>query len=257
MENCVKLFFEDKLKDRMYKRLKGIGFDLALMLNFSGYYVAGGACNKGQYNDIDIYPANKDGFNFEQIKLKVNESLYGAVSLVHESSKTLTVKIVDGSDERIVQLCNYVKGSLKQLVESFDFAHCKIGVYVDPIIDGESGSLTYTNIEIKDCHISDAWFIAAADDSSFYALMPDESANGYPLSSLIRLFKYRKRDIITNAKCKTTVLQILEAIVNRGFKNYEDFKDQLEAIDLNMDEDNEYARSLFETLKNKGLVWEE
>lgn len=55
----------------------------------------------------------------------------------------------------------------------------------------------------------------------------------YPLSSLIRLVKYAKRGLYPKRRDYTAdILRILTAIIERGYSGYEDFKDQLDAIDL-------------------------
>ncbi len=56
----------------------------------------------------------------------------------------------------------------------------------------------------------------------------------YPLSSLIRLVKYAKRGLYPARRdYLADMLRILTAVVERGYSDYEDFKDQLDAIDLN------------------------
>lgn len=256
--------FIKELEKRIAQRINGIAFDIALMLDCASYYIAGGACNPGPFNDIDIYPVAQTGFNFEYIIANIKKHSCKA-NVLHQSKNTLTISLKDNNTNNDIKLqfCNYYHETLIKLVSSFDFAHCKIGV----MIHNESSSSLYGIIGL--CYIHPTWFTALAKQSSFYTLSTWQiiAEGTYPLSSLIRLFKYRARGLISSSEAKKSILNILSAIISRGFYDYEDYKNQLDAIDLNLlddspDESHEdtadsimsFARAFYDICRDKGLV---
>ena len=60
------------------------------------------------------------------------------------------------------------------------------------------------------------------------------TSSDYPLSSLIRLQKYVERGKFAGKSWIWDAIKILTAIIRRGFEDYEDFKDQLDAVDLGL-----------------------
>ena len=56
----------------------------------------------------------------------------------------------------------------------------------------------------------------------------------YPLASLIRLNKYVKQGAFGGKAYIPSALNILMVVIERGFKSYDDYKDQLDAVDLGL-----------------------
>lgn len=103
-----------------------------------------------------------------------------------------------------------------------------------------------------------AWDIAWYDAWVEYRITRQSTYTGseYPLSSLIRLNKYVKRDIIKGKSYTIEVLKILNDIIKRGYTDYRDFKNQLDAVDLLLLEPKESnaAYELFKTCHTAHLV---
>lgn len=247
---------KDVIKERMDARLKNIYSAIAICLSYGydGYFVAGNSCNAAAPHDFDIYPWGDD-FIFDDIKSRV-KSVGGYV--VVETRNALTVNI----NGKVVQFCNYNKQDLISLIESFDFAHIQIGVAVEiewnPGSPEEGGGYLYS--KIKYVEYTDAWVQSHLLETTWY------TGSEYPLSSLLRTTKYFQRGCYAKKhEYKKDILNILNDIISRGYKDYEDYKDQLAAIDLLLLEpdEKEAAWDLFRTCGDRSLVqyfnpsWEE
>jgi hypothetical protein len=214
--------FDNIVRQRIYQRVP-----LAQLADagITHFYVGGNSLNKLPPNDIDIFPKDKL-FTKEQAKK------LGAI--VCETNNAITVKVnlnstlnhstVDGENEIsvgktiTVQLCNYQHENLESLVNSFDFAHIQIGAEV-------------TNNSI------DIYYTKAYEDSKL-CQSTEYVGSEYPLSSLMRLFKYAKRGDFAGNSHIFSVLKVLNDVIFRGFSDFEDFKDQLDAIDLGLVPEN-------------------
>lgn len=202
---------ENQAKNNAFKLL-----NVMKLANISDYYMAGGCFHK-VIHDYDIFPINKDDFN------KITDKLIDYV--VFKSKNAITVRYNDIT----VQFCKYHHNSLKELVDSFDFAHCQIGAEIN----------NFTQVE--DTYASQNYIDWKMTEEDVY------TGSEYPLSSLIRTYKYKDNFLGRNYKRET--VQILIDLIKRGFEDYQDFKDQLDAIDLAYMEDNDKLRELFELLR--------
>lgn len=217
---------------------------IAFLLDNEQYMVAGGCFGVDTPNDYDIYPANGQTFNRTHIRDNV-ESLAKNhdCSIVHESENALTVKC----DGKLLQFCDYVKDDLETLIKSFDFTHCQVGVHINTTEDdnGEFGS-PY----VADVFFTPEWVMARVMCKTKFV------GSDYPLSSLVRTFKYAKRRLLNASEIRGTVLAILTAVVSRGYEKYSDFKDQLEAVDLLMLGKDEHgpAWDFWNVCCDRGLV---
>ena len=235
------------IKERMVERLKNVFSAIAICLSYDhdSYFVAGNSCNAAAPHDFDIYPWGSN-FDFKGIKSRV-ESVGGYV--VIETRNALTVNI----GGKVIQFCNYNKHDLISLIESFDFAHIQIGVAVE--IDWAPGNPEdgggYGGSTIKYVEFTDNWQRAHMLETTWY------TGSDYPLSSLLRTTKYFQRGCYAKKhEYKKDILNILNDIIHRGYKDYQDYKDQLAAIDLLLlePEEKEAALSLWKTCCDKGLV---
>lgn len=177
-------------------------------------------------NDIDVFFYNSKDYG----------NAVDAICTVYKYFRTVNCVTITTKDDVKVQLCKYNYPTMAQLVESFDFAHVQIAY------DIFSQEVAYTE-QAKDAFTSHTTTFTGSE---------------YPLSSLIRINKYYKRGFIEGRGLIGEVLLIFKAILERGFEDYEDFKDQLNAIDLNFfDTDggkNDLAFSLYRVCLAKGLV---
>lgn len=175
-------------------------------------------------NDIDVFFYNSKDYG----------NAVDALRQIYKSFKTVNCVTIISVVK--VQLCKYNYPTMKQLIESFDFAHVQIAY------DVFSQDVAYTE-QAKDAFISHTTTFTGSE---------------YPLSSLIRISKYYERGLIPGRGLIGEVLLIFYAILERGFEDYEDFKDQLNAVDLNFFDteggDNDLAYDLYELCCRTGLV---
>lgn len=235
----------DLLRQRMKRRLESFFKPIALMVGSetTSYWIAGSSCNPEAPNDYDIYPSKETSFDFQTIAdMAVKLKCKG----VRETRNALTVIINDTP----VQFCNYSKTSLKELVDSFDFAHVQIGMEAE--IEWEE-DVSYTDTRLTNVYTSDEYIKSCILSDTWY------TGSEYPLSSMLRLVKYAQRGFFRGKSYIVSQLRILADVVSRGFSSYEDFKDQMEAIDLRLLEENESdaAWRLFQAFSARGLVPEE
>lgn len=239
---------KDVIRERMNTRLKNVYSAIAICLSYkhNGYFVAGNSCNVATPHDFDIYPWGNN-FDFKEIESRI-VSVGGYV--VCGTRNALTVNV----GGKIIQFCNYNKHDLINLIESFDFAHIQIGVAVS--IDWRPGDFEndiggYECSTIKYVEYTDNWQRAHMLETTWY------TGSDYPLSSLLRTVKYFKRGAYANKfEYKKDIINILNDIISRGYKDYQDYKDQLAAIDLLLleHEEKEAAFNLYSTCGKCGLV---
>lgn len=202
------------------------------MVNWSRSSLYSGGCiATNQINDVDVYIDSKSF-------LLVYEQLTSNKVQGKLTNNALSVTTKEG---RRVQFCRYWKDTLEELVDSFDFAHIQAGV------EFMRETLGFT---LKKVYLSENKKIAGAIGESFFV------GSEYPLSSLLRVEKYQERGVISKNNSKREMLKILIAVIERGFIDYEDFKRQLDAIDLQYMVESDEAYALFNTFKSRGLVKE-
>lgn len=215
-------------------------WEIAFLLDNHNFRVAGGCFMDDTPNDYDVYPAF--GVTFDHKRIRSNlESLGGEV--LFSSKNALTVKV----GGKVIQFCRYYKTTLAELVDSFDFSHCQVGVEYRARYDDKGG---YASPKLESMEWTDDWMRYRINGQSTY------TGSEYPLSSLIRMNKYVKRGIIKGKSYVVEALKILRDIISRGYVDYPDFKDQLDAVDLLLLEPNESnaAWQLFISCMNKGIV---
>lgn len=218
--------FEEQIEKTIAQRIEHrMPFANKIYNAIGSFYVAGNSLNEDVPNDFDVYPVWKN--QFDDIRTKIGED-----NVVCVTKNATTVNI----DGRSVQFCNYFKPSLTELIESFDFAHVQVGARFCKSIGGTPMS-----------HVSFTpdWLVAKSTGQTFY------THSEYPISSLIRINKYIKRGNYIGKSYIRDVMLILADILNRGIKDYDDFKDQLDAIDLHLlGEDTSVALGVFHAFQN-------
>lgn len=208
-------FNDSKLSEEMVNRLKR-RVDLKALYDIVGhrYTVAGGAILAPEPHDYDIYATNQnEPLDLDAIQDKAEACGWKKVCMTRNA---LTLRDPKG---RIFQFCTYAKCDTSELVRTFDFAHCQAGIDVQ-----------YTSGDKPFCifHCTSAFMQAMMLQKTFFV------GSEYPLSSLIRLVKYAKRGFYpVRREYVADMLRILKSVIDRGFVDYVDFKDQMDAIDLN------------------------
>lgn len=197
-----------------------------VLVDNHGIFAGSAMIPKHEINDIDVFFYSSKDY----------KNAVDAICTVYKFFRTANCVTITPRDDVKIQLCKYNYPTMKQLVESFDFAHVQIAY------DVFSQEVVYTE-QAKESFISHTTTFTGSE---------------YPLSSLIRLSKYYERGFIAGRGLIGEVLLIFKAVVERGFKDYEDFKDQLNAIDLHFFDteggENSLAYSLYEVCRKKGLV---
>jgi len=231
----------DTARDLIRARAKRIpAWDIAFLLDNWNFRVAGGCFMDDTPNDYDVYPAF--GVTFDHDKIRRNlKSLNGEV--LFKSKNALTVRV----HGKVIQFCRFYKTTLFELVDSFDFSHCQVGVEYRHTETSDNGIGTPV---LESIEWTDDWMKFKMLGNSTY------TGSEYPLSSLIRLNKYVKRDIIKGKSYTVEALKILTDIIRRGYIDYTDFKNQLDAVDLMLLEPKESnaAYELFKVCHFRRLV---
>ncbi len=160
-----------------------------------------------KYNDLDFYPATAEGFP------KSEDEKWKKLTI---SAQTQNAISIGG-----VQLCRHYKPTLEELVESFDFTHCQVGVELE--VDKENKC--WDTVEV---FTTEAFFQAMATQTTEF------TGSEYPLSSLVRLSKVASKLDLSQMEVARLTVATLAAVVDRGFNGDEDLKDQLDAIDLSI-----------------------
>ena len=233
---------------RLDARLKSLYSAIAILLSYEheDYIIAGNSLNADKPHDLDIYPDNSK-FDYKAIKRRLNS--FGGAYVICETKNALTINL----SGQVLQFCNYSKPTVQQLIESFDFAHIQIGAVVH--ICWESGDPDegggYAGSFVQSVWVTNDYKSAHIIGTTWY------TGSDYPLSSLIRCIKYAQRNTYANRfEYKADALKILGDIINRGYKDYADFKDQLAAVDLLLleEQESQAAWKLFRVCCDKGLV---
>ena len=201
--------FEEQIQIKLAQRIEArMPFAYKIHDAVGSFYVAGNSLNEEAPNDFDLYPVWKN--QFDDVRSKIGED-----KVVCVTKNAVTAKI----DGHTVQFCNYFKPSLYELLESFDFAHVQVGARFTKALDSSP---------ISNVTFTPNWLVAKSTGQTFY------THSEYPISSLIRINKYIKRGNYIGKSYIKDVVLILTDILNRGIEDYDDFKDQLDAIDLGL-----------------------
>lgn len=237
---------EDMLNEVIESRAKHAPlWDIAFMLRNEDFILAGGCLVMGTPNDYDVFPTKSKQFNRSDIRSAVKSlnSDKRKCEVVYESRNALTVKC----NGKLIQFCDYYHGSLSGLVESFDYSHIQVGVYIH-CVESDTGGIDTP--EVEEIYFTRAYMMSIISGKTEFV------GSNYPLGSLMRLRKYADRGLVTRSEYRKNVLAILAAILLRGFHDYEDFKDQLEAVDLLVldHDESDAAWNLWCTCCERGLV---
>lgn len=231
---------EDKMHDiierAVTKRVEKIANLLFLKLAVGSIsekiWIAGNSLNEGDVHDVDVFfPLNGHGigeWNDESIVLDSLVSSMddfnndyadnmGEAKILYESKNAVTVDF--GGTK--YQFCLYQKDSAQELVKSFDFSHIQIAAEINFEEDGEANQPS-----VSDVIYTDEYVEAKITGQSKY------TGTDYPLGSVFRAEKYMRYGQLTKSEYKKSVIKALTDVISRGYKDYNDFKDSIGAIDL-------------------------
>lgn len=225
----------EKFKRIIVKRAKRLKFDnVYKLIENRPFILAGGALCTQTPNDFDIYPSDGKEFNLNNITNELTTFDKNRVKFITRTKNALTI-IVDG---QTLQFCTYVKNNIDELIKSFDFAHCQIGV----CFNGHGQSPTIDGVKYTEDYLT-----SQLCGGTFY------TGSEYPLSSLFRTIKYTSRGKFNGKEHIDAIMDILMDVVKRKFHDYNDYKDQLDAIDLGLSE-YEKAYELYKVFEQNGMV---
>lgn len=228
---------ENKIAKTIANRAFRLDFETVYRLvDNRPFYLAGGALCGDEVHDFDLYPVYGDQFDAARIAAKITETCGKDAVVVYASPNALTVRLL--AKNQVVQFCSYVKPTLEELVDSFDFSHIQVGIE----FRGNGCAPFHEHV-----YYTDAFVLANVTRKTVY------TGSEYPMSSLMRLFKYHKRGKLNKTEVAQSAMKILKDVVARGYENYEDYKNQLDAVDLCYT-DMEEAWNLYKAFAAKGLV---
>ena len=209
-------YIKERISERISRRLKNITYNLVNLVDgdFYKFYVAGNSLNKSKPNDFDIYPVTECRFG---VTLDSAKKL--GCTILSETRNSTTIRLSSGV---IIQLCDYYKPSLEELVKSFDYSHIQVGAEL--VVD----EADFNSYSVEEVYFTEEYITSHVLETTWY------TGSEYPISSLIRAFKYNKRENFSGNSYIVSVLNILNDIISRGVGNYDDFKDQLDAVDLQL-----------------------
>ena len=201
------------------------------------FILAGGAVCGDKVSDFDLYAVAGHEFDLEAIALKAEELQVEGLD-VKTLAMTKNALTVELPNRQVVQFCRYRKPSLKELVKSFDFTHIQAGI----AFPGHGKVPGY-----GDAYCTEGFIAAALTGSTKY------TASEYPFSSIVRAGKYLARGRLTRVGAAKAMARAMADVLRRGFRDYADFKDQLDAIDLSL-EDCAEASELYAAADSRKLI---
>lgn len=173
------------------------------------FILAGGAMRSAEPRDFDIFGYDKP-IDLDETKCKCNHDK--RVCLMSSTDNAVTIEL----HGQAVQLCKHFKGTPMALIRSFDFSHVQAGA-------------VFTNLGV----VHEVVFTDHFYDVETYSFTPQYLGSEYPLSSLVRLVKFKERGDFAGENEDYffgQLLCILCDIVKRGFRDEDDFRDQCVAI---------------------------
>lgn len=208
-----------------------------LLIDEDPFILAGGAVCGDKVSDFDLYAVKGHEFDLGAIELKAEELKAEGLG-VKTLARTKNALTMELPNRQVVQFCRYCRPSLKELVKSFDFTHIQAGITFPGYGDGPGSG---------DAYCTEGFIAAALTRSTEYV------ASEYPFSSIVRVGKYLARGRLTRVGAAKAVAKAMTDFLRRGFRDYADFKDQLDAIDLAL-EDCKEASGLYAAADSRGLI---
>lgn len=212
--------------------------------------IAGNSLNKAKPHDIDVYRYLEESAEEKPVETELRfggsqpvrevakldwcTGQGGPHRIVYEFANARTVK----HDDTTYQYCAYQK-PFHKLIESFDYAHVQVGAVLD-----------LKTHEITEVYFTDKYVRWLITGKSCF------TGSEFPMSSLLRAEKYKRYEVLNSSEFRECVLTALGDVIQRGFDDYEDFKTQLQAVDLLLLEKNESnaAYRLYQICESRGLV---
>lgn len=214
MIGLIDAYIDKEIRQTVLHRAVRLDYARVRALLGAGFVLAGGSLCSGEVHDYDVYPEDGGKFDLGRIASAIGECEH----ILARTRNALTVRLANG---QVVQFCAYSQPSLRALVESFDYAHVQVGVR----FRGDDAGRQPT---VDDVFYTPQFVAANATGRTKYV------GSEYPLASAVRALKYHSRKKMDRGTAARSVIKAFADVIRRGFKDYEDFKDQLDAIDLGL-----------------------
>lgn len=197
--------------------------------------IAGGSLLDAEPHDFDVYAATDAG-KLNLMRIQANAERKGW-TYVTTTPNALTMK---DPQHRTYQFCTFCRPTPQELISAFDFAHCQVCVS------------NYGANENWKAYYTENFLQAMATQRTFFVGSP------YPMGALCRVVKYAKYGYYgqNGQAWIRDVFKILTAFVQRGFRDFDDFKAQVDSVDLgfNGPEAGELWKSIQGTLDGRNVV---
>lgn len=229
---------DEEVCKEVVRRAYRLDFDTVYkMIGDKPFILAGGSLCGDAVHDYDLYPVQGREYDIAQLSvhLQLGKCPVKGVEWLAKTRNALTVRL---PNKQVVQFCRYSKPTLKELVDSFDFSHIQVGVEFKGEGDPPHADAVY---------YTKAFLLAGVTRRTEY------TGSEYPLGSAIRVMKYWQRGRLTKAAATRAVVKALADVLERGYRDYNDFKDQMDAIDLGLPDCAE-MRLLYDAAHKRGLV---
>ena len=185
------------------------------------FILAGGALSSdAEPKDFDIFCLSK--INIQQIL----DRLWGCPGWEPILATRNAVTALHHG--QTVQFCSFCKSTVEDLIWGFDFTHCQAAA-----VFARDGSI------IKTAYTPMFKAFTSSGETKY-------TRSEYPLSSLMRCAKFISRGVIAKpGQWKPILLDILMDIVDRGFKDVDDFRDQCASVSESFESMDHVADGLF------------
>ena len=190
----VKDYVEKQIATRALQKIEPI-IDYMRALDILKFTVAGGALFKGPCNDIDIWPCPYDYDNYRKlfntkVPIDLNKKIQYFEQKFGETCK--------------VQFCIYPVLPIGELIETFDFAHCKAAAAIE--IDKDSGKVHALG------RVSPDFIASMAAQTTFYC-----QSHEFPLRSIYRVGKVAQKLNMTGDEARDLGCQVVSSLIKQGF----------------------------------------
>ncbi len=178
------------------RALERIGRELKTKLHNAQvleFHIFGGACLRGTPNDLDLAPAVRSAENFQKL----------ARRFFREPSSQYGQTVLDGVK---VQFCMTEPSAIKQLVDDFDFAHCRVGATMS-----RDQNFAMAEWKVKEVYLGAPFIAAMLTQGTYYA------GGRWPMRSLSRVAKVAMKLGLSQDEAHALSLQIMAEMVEQGF----------------------------------------
>lgn len=199
------------IKTRLDKLLNTLGLDKLFLEEF---IIAGSSVRPNEeVNDWDLFPIYEDQFKDNSFEAELRKEYE------HYVTENAHSYIINGEK---IQLCHNYNGSLKKLVDEFDFTHVKLGCKV-------RRNDKNNRYEVYEIYLSDDYLKSQITGESEYC-----HGRTHPMESLIRAFKYYERKpglINPHTLVPKIIKELMERYKEQWIKELQESKEEKKEVE--------------------------